>query len=60
MTKAPMFSHVLDRQVILKAKEEISERLSRFKVELVEVEEFSRSGEGFGDERPSAFRSGGG
>ena len=57
--EAPVFSRVLGRQVILEAKEEMSEGFSGFEVELTEVKGFSSSGEGFRDERPSAFRSGG-
>ena len=58
--KAPVFSRVLGRQVILEAEEEVSEGFSGFEVELVEAKGFSSSGEGFRDERPSTFRSGGG
>ena len=58
--EAPVFSRVLGRQVILKAKEEVSERFSGFEVKLTEVEGFGSSGEGFKDKRPSTFRSGGG
>ena len=58
--EAPVFSCVLGRQVILEAEEEMSEGFSRFEVELAEAKVFSGSGEGFGDKRPSAFRSGGG
>ena len=58
--EAPVFSCVLSRQVILEAEEEVSERFSGFEVELTEAKVFSSSGEGFGDERPSTFRSGGG
>ena len=41
-------------------KEEVSEGFSGFKVELTEAKGFSSSGKGFGDKRPSTFRSGGG
>ena len=58
--EAPVFSRVLGRQVILKAKEEMSERFPGFEVELTEAKGFSSSGEGSGDKRPSSFRSGGG
>ena len=58
--EAPVFSCVLGRQVILEAEEEMSEGFSRFEVELAEAKRFSSSGGGFGDERPSTFRSGGG
>ena len=51
---------MLGRQVILEAEEEMSEGFSRFEVELAEAKRFSSSGEGFRDERSSAFRSGGG
>ena len=59
-TEAPVFSRVLGRQVILKVEEEMSEGFSGFEVELAEAKRFSSSGEGFRDERPSTFRSGGG
>ena len=58
--EAPVFSRVLGRQVVLKAKEEVPERFSGFKVELTEAKGFSSSGERFGGERPGAFKSGGG
>ena len=58
--EAPVFSHVLGRQVILETEEEMSEGFSGFKVKLAEVKRFSSSGERFRDKRPSAFRSGGG
>ena len=58
--EAPVFSHVLGRQVILEAEEEMSKGFSRFEVKLAEAKRFSSSGEGFRDERPSTFRSGGG
>ena len=57
--EAPVFSCVLGRQVILEAEKEMSEGFSGFEVELTEAKGFSSSGEGFGDERPSMFRSGG-
>ena len=57
--EAPVFSRVLGRQVILEAEEEVSKGFSGFEVELVEAKGFSSSGERFGDERPSSFRSGG-
>ena len=58
--EAPVFLHVLGRQVILKVKEEMSEGFSGFKVELAEAKGFSSSGKGSGDKRPGTFRSGGG
>ena len=58
--KAPVFLCMLGRQVILETEEEVSEGFSRFEVELAEAKGFSSSGEGFRDERPSTFRSGGG
>ena len=57
--KAPVFSRVLGRQVVLETEEEVSEGFSGFEVELTEAKGCSGSGKGFGDERPSAFRSGG-
>ena len=58
--EAPVFSHVLGRQVILEAEEEVSKGFSRSEVELAEAKGFSSSGERFGEERPSTFKSGGG
>ena len=60
VAKAPVFLHVLGRQVILETEEEVSEGFSGFEVELAEAKGFSSSGVGFRDERPSTFRSGGG
>ena len=51
---------MLGRQVILKMKEKVSKRFSGFEVKLAEAKGFSSSGKGFGDKRPSTFKSGGG